>query len=647
MHSSHALAAHHDPGLVVISIAVAVLASYTTLTLGSRVTESRGPARIAWLIGGSASMGIGIWSMHFIAMLAFTLPVPIRYDAAFMLWSLLVAIGASGLALVIVQREVFLRPMYVVAAFVMGAAISGMHYLGMHGLLVPVQLTYWPPLVVMSIGIAIIASGAALRIARGLRAPDAPWVLRVVSAIVMGAAIAGMHYTAMAAVDLSPGGTPHEYAARWTIHPSQLHGPVIVGSILVLALTLITAVTNTHFQTAQRRAFEAERALRATQERFRAIVETTQEWIWEINLDGVRTYSNPASMTLLGFPPTDLLGQQHLALVHPGDRLQGQACLDTAVEGRTGWKNVVLRWHTRDGGLRYLESNAVPITDQRGTLVGFRGSDRDVSDRMHAQAMKSDFVSFVSHQLRTPLSGVSWMLELAAETPGLAPDAAAYVAEARESANRLIRLVNDLLDISRLESGRLVVQPRRLRTDDLVASVVAEMQPHIKEKQLQLTVNRPDAETAIYVDEQLFRQAIANLLSNAIKYTPADGSIIVTLSADGTWVRCAIRDTGIGVPPEALGRLFEKFYRADNAIVVESEGTGLGLSLVQLVVEHFGGRVWCESHPGQGSLFTIELPAAPTAADLPALRKAAGSSGSLPERDSWHLSSKGTTHFSL
>jgi PAS domain S-box-containing protein len=636
MDSSHALAVHHDPGLVVVSIAVAVLASYATLTLASCVAEARGAARVAWLVGGSASMGVGIWSMHFVAMLAFTLSVPIRHDGAFMLWSLLVAIGASGLALFIVQRDVVRLPMYVAGALAMGAAISGMHYLGMHGLLVPVQLTYWPPLVAASIAIAIVASGAALRIARGLRAPDAPWMLRLVSAIVMGGAIAGMHYTAMAAVDLTPGGPPHDYVTPWTIDAHQLHGPVIVGSILVLAVTVITAVADMHFQTAHRRAAEAERALRATQERFRAIVETTQEWIWEVNVQGVTTYSNPASLALLGFPPIELLGQHYLSLVHPDDRPQGQACLDAAVAGTTGWKNVVLRWQTRDGGMRYLESNAVPIRDQQGTLLGFRGADRDVSDRMQAHAMKSDFVSFVSHQLRTPLSGVSWMLELAAETPGLAPDAAAYVAEARESANRLIRLVNDLLDISRLESGRLAVQPRRVRIDDLLTSVVAELQPHIKEKQLRLTFERSPAETAVYVDEQLLRQALANLMSNAIKYTPADGSIDVTLATDGTRVTCAIRDTGIGVPREAQGRLFEKFYRADNAVVVESEGTGLGLSLVQLVVEHFGGRVWCESEPGQGSLFTIELPASPPAKG----------SGLLPERDSWHLSSKGTTHFS-
>jgi two-component system phosphate regulon sensor histidine kinase PhoR len=223
--------------------------------------------------------------------------------------------------------------------------------------------------------------------------------------------------------------------------------------------------------------------------------------------------------------------------------------------------------------------------------------------------MKTDFVSFVSHQLRTPLSGVSWMLELASEAPGLSPEVAGYVGEARDSAHRLIRLVNDLLDVSRLESGRLIVQPENLRLDDLVAGVVTELRSLVEDKQQQLTVARLASEPTIFADSQLMRQAVTNLVSNAIKYTPGGGKIDVTITMRQGLVACTFRDTGIGVPKESLQRLFEKFYRADNAVVVESEGTGLGLSLVRLVVEHFGGRVWCESEPGQGSLFTIELPA--------------------------------------
>ena len=603
------LAPPHDLALVAVSVLVAVLASYTALTLAVRIAVSQHGARTAWVLGGSVSMGVGIWSMHFVAMLAVTLPVPVRHDVLMLALSLLVAIAASGIALYIVQRDVVRPSTYAVGALVMGGAIAGMHYLGMRGMLVPLAMAYSVPLVVLSIVIAVVASGAALRIAHELRTPEAPWPLRAVSAIVMGGAIAGMHYTGMAAAEFTPARPYHEYAAFWTVTGEQLHWPVILGSVLVLGLTIITAVADAHFRIAQKRVLEAEQALRASEERFRSIVESTHEWIWETDALGIVTYTNPASVVVLGVQPMDVKGRELFARVHPEDRPRARACAEAAIAGRTGWKNMVLRWHARDGHVRYLESNAVAVMDDGGTLVGFRGNDRDITDRKHAETMKSDFVSFVSHQLRTPLSGVSWMLELAAETPGLSPEVAGYVGEARDSALRLIRLVNDLLDVSRLESGRLIVQPENLRLDDLVGRVVGELRPLLDDKRLQLTVARLASDPTIHADGQLMHQAITNLLSNAIKYTPAGGRIDVTITMRGGLVVCTFRDTGIGVPKDALLRLFEKFYRADNALVVESEGTGLGLSLVRLVLEQFGGRVWCESEPGEGSLFTIELPA--------------------------------------
>lgn len=609
MESAHAATAHHDLSLVVVSVVIAVLASYTTLTLAIQVTHARGRAWLAWLVGGSLAMGIGIWSMHFLGMLALHLPVPVRHDIVYMLLSLGVAIAAAGLALVIVQRPSATRPMYFVGAMVMGGAIAGMHYLGMHGLLLPMQVSYWPPLVIFSIGIAIGASGVALRLARGFRGGGTPWLLRAVSALIMGFAIAGMHYTAMAAVDFTPAAPYHEYVARWTIDGHDLRWPVIVGSFLILGLTLVGAIAETHFQSERRRAVEAEHALRVSEERFRAIVEATQEWIWEMTSDGVTTYSNPASIAVLGVPPASLIGEDHFARVYDGDRDKGRACLKTAVATASPWKNQVLRWRSSDGTTRYLESNATPILDASGTVVGFRGAERDISDRKHAEAMKSDFVSFVSHQLRTPLSGVNWMLELAAETPGLSPDAAAYVGEARESATRLIRLVNDLLDISRLESGRLAISPEVIHIGDVVEEVVAELKPLVDEKRLKLTIARYAVEPAVHVDRQLMRQAVTNLLANAIKYTPDGGSIAISLSTRKDVVLCSFRDSGIGVPKDACSRLFEKFYRADNAVVVESEGTGLGLHLVRLVVEQFGGRVWCDPECDEGALFIVELPA--------------------------------------
>jgi signal transduction histidine kinase len=273
---------------------------------------------------------------------------------------------------------------------------------------------------------------------------------------------------------------------------------------------------------------------------------------------------------------------------------------------RLGW---LLGGPFRKAQQRALKAEqALAVSEERLRVI-VESTDEWEKARRRAETVKSDFVSFVSHQLRTPLTGVSWMLELAAEAPGFSPEAAGYVTEARDSTHRLIRLVNDLLDVSRLESGRLKVQCENLRLDELVGSVVDELRPTIEGKRLGLTVERTDSRPTICADKELIRQAVTNVLANAIRYTPPGGSIDVSFTSREGHVACSFRDTGIGVPLGAQVSLFEKFYRADNAVLVESEGTGLGLSVVRLVVEHFGGRVWCESEPGQGALFTIELPA--------------------------------------
>jgi signal transduction histidine kinase len=245
----------------------------------------------------------------------------------------------------------------------------------------------------------------------------------------------------------------------------------------------------------------------------------------------------------------------------------------------------------------------------RGKAVRMIGSMIDITERKEAERMKSDFVSFVSHQLRTPLAGMNWMLELAAEAENLPVQASEYIAEARESAARLSTLVNDLLDIARLESGRTMMARQAVRLEQVTRSVLREMQTVIDEKHHQVKFDADGAAPAL-ADEQMLRQVIANLLSNAIKYTPDGGHITVKLTQRKDMVEWSVSDDGMGIPRAAQARLFEKFYRADNAISKEAEGTGLGLHLVRLVVEHAGGQIWCESEEGEGSRFTFTLPVA-------------------------------------
>jgi len=216
-------------------------------------------------------------------------------------------------------------------------------------------------------------------------------------------------------------------------------------------------------------------------------------------------------------------------------------------------------------------------------------------------------VSFVPHQLRTPLSGTKSMLELAKETDDAA-EKASYVEDARESADRLISLVNDLLDASRLESGKLQVTLEPVRLRQLTYDVIADVATLVEAKQHKLDIEcEPDIPISM-LDSQLLRQVILNLLSNAIKYTPDGGRIEIRVGRKGPDLHWSIRDSGIGISEESQKRLFEKFFRADNAHTVDTEGTGLGLYLVRLIVERLGGTITCESEVGRGTLFHFTLP---------------------------------------
>ncbi|MGH8187745.1 MAG: sensor histidine kinase [Steroidobacteraceae bacterium] len=260
-------------------------------------------------------------------------------------------------------------------------------------------------------------------------------------------------------------------------------------------------------------------------------------------------------------------------------------------DGRVIWVTETARVVMHDDGLAYRE-----------------GFVDDITTRKEAEGLKADFVSFVTHQLRTPLAGIRWMLELAQQGT-MDEEVATCVDDARLSAQRLIVLVNDLLDVARLEGGRFVSAAEPTGMIALTRAVLDDLAPLVASRQQQLTIEG-DTVDPVMVDPQLARQAVMNFLSNAIKYTSPGGSIHVSASRDGEMVRWSVRDSGIGIPTAAQARLFEKFFRADNAQVIDTEGTGLGLYLVRLIAERAGGAVACESQEGEGSTFTLTLPVA-------------------------------------
>jgi signal transduction histidine kinase len=278
---------------------------------------------------------------------------------------------------------------------------------------------------------------------------------------------------------------------------------------------------------------------------------------------------------------------------------------------------------TDDGRVLAVRDQARPVFDPKGPRR-VRGVTIDVTERRRAREqfeaamkMQADFVNFASHQLRTPLTGIKWMLELAMGEDEGSADMRGFVKDSLDASERLIVLVNDLLSVSRLEGSRTIGTPARCNLGQLMKDVLADIQPVIRKSEHRLETTGLDADHAVMGDAQMLRQVLQNLVSNAIKYTPSGGRIHVEIGNDGAEVLCTVTDTGIGVPEAARGRLFEKFFRADNVSTIETEGTGLGLYIVRLIVERAHGRIWFEP-VADGSRFLMALPLVATPEAAPA-----------------------------
>jgi len=239
----------YDQSLVALSIVIAILASYTALDLAGRVTVADGRSRLAWLIGGAITMGIGIWSMHFVGMLAFSLPMPLTYDVWTVLFSILPAIVASGGALFLVSRRVLIRQQLLVGGVLMGIGIASMHYIGMAAMRMEASTLYDPLLFALSVAIAIGASMVALGIAFHLRAQTSKTgrQIKCLSALVMGAAISGMHYTGMASARFIPTHVA-AVAVTHTMQASLTSLAVGIGvvTVVILCFTLLTSFVEEH-----------------------------------------------------------------------------------------------------------------------------------------------------------------------------------------------------------------------------------------------------------------------------------------------------------------------------------------------------------------------------------------------------------------
>lgn len=602
--------------LVALSVVIAGLASYAALDLAGRVTAAAGRVRFAWLAGGATAMGVGIWSMHYVGMLAFHLPVPVLYDVPTVLVSLLAGIFASAVALFAVSRRNAGWLQFLAASPVMGGGIAAMHYIGMEAMRLPAMCHYSTVLVTWSVLLAVVISFVALwltfRFRRDIEGFSLP---KIASAIVMGAAIPVMHYTGMAAVTFSPMNTIPDLSHALDIS-SLSTVAIIVVTFMVLGLALMTSAYD--------RRFSAQaKALTTSEQRLRQLVESVQVILWRRGAQTTRfSFVNSEAEALLGYRVEDWLQQPDFwnKHIHPEDRQRAEeACAKVAAEN--GSQQFEHRMITADGRAVWLTTSLrmVDASDDSKELVGVmvditqrKLAEEESRAAKHAaeaaNRAKSDFLANMSHEIRTPMNGILGMTDLVLDTP-LDPDQHECLTMVKSSADSLLTLINDILDFSKIESGKFELDLVAFNLRDSLAITVKTLAPRAHQKGLELAYEvETDVPEVIIGDPTRLRQIIINLIGNAIKFTENGEIALHVVSAesrenDDLVLRFTVRDTGIGIPPEKQRLIFQPFTQADGSTARRFGGTGLGLTISARLVEMMKGKVWLESYVGHGSQF--------------------------------------------
>jgi PAS domain S-box-containing protein len=406
---------------------------------------------------------------------------------------------------------------------------------------------------------------------------------------------------------------------RAGLYGTEFGAAMTIASSIALLSVLIWFSANS-LDRSDRTRRETETRLRESEERQRSILASIGDGVVTTDREGVIRSANPAMAGLSGWPEDEMLGKPHSEVfqfidargrpVPMEERFLPRAVHSQAVVVSHGFDVVLL---ARDGRRVPVQVTAAPILDARGELRGAVEVVRDVAHEQEVDQLKSSLISTVSHELRTPLTMIAGFSELLLSRD-LGPERAREAAgRIHSSAQRLDRLIEDLLSVSRIDSGRVEARPEPLRTADVVAEAV---EPFRREREI-LFDPPPDAPSVLGDREMVFR-ILDNLLSNAIKYSR--DAVRVDVRANGSNVQISVTDAGIGMSPEERAQLFSQFFRANRPEVRDMRGTGLGLYITKNLVELQGGSISIDTELGRGTTvgFTLPLALPPEAEDDPA-----------------------------
>jgi len=343
----------------------------------------------------------------------------------------------------------------------------------------------------------------------------------------------------------------------------------------------------------------------AVRRRSEAILSSTSDGLVVFDTDGRITFVNPAAEEMLDRGAETLIG-----IVTDAWSLVG---LEPAADGDVREAGSQVREvRVEEPEHRIIDVRVDPVLDDHGAYIGAVETLRDVTAEREAAQMKNEFVSTVSHELRTPLTSIKGYIDLIidGEAGEINEIQREFLGIVKENSDRLVELINDMLDISRIESGRIVLKVQPLDLAERIEGAVNTFRAVLDQQGRTINVHVPADLPKAAGDPDRVGQVLINFIGNAIKYSPEGGDVDVAAFVDGTLVRVDIRDHGIGIAPEDQTRLFQQFYRVDSTLTREIGGTGLGLSICKSIIELLGGQVGVESIAGEGSTFYFTLPLA-------------------------------------
>ncbi len=648
----------YDLTLLALSFAVLVSTLLMALRLAGHLAIQHEPPGALWLTGGGVALGAGMWAAHFIFLLSYRLPIPVGHDILLSAAAMAVAALIFFLALHAVLRAKFPLPLlFAAGALVGGLGLCLMRYAGFAAMQILPAIRYTSELVAASAAVYMLAAFLVFWAMRRHYMTTLPkrrqngTAPNLAIALATGGVFMAAQFLAIHSLQLTPNAFSSAQSSQasevWmavsildpelflsmteqvtTAWNHSMAAAVAACAFLLLGATLLVTLFDTELGMRTARLAESRRTLRKTLGELELILKNASLGIFTVTPGpgGQRIIgrSNRAMERILGYRPGTLNGRETRILYPSREEYEalGSAYGELTGAGKT-YQGEHLMQH-KDGHqlLVDMKGSAIDSTDSSKGSIWLV---EDITERKRMQAelvqakeqaeaaarAKSEFLANMSHEIRTPMNAVIGLTRLLMDTP-LDPRQQDYVHKIFSSSRALLNVLNDILDYSKIEAGRLELESVPFALDDMLESLVNLFGAHAEEKGIELLFDvQPDVPPILHGDPLRLGQVLNNLVGNALKFTER-GAISISIEVakrqgNEFHLLFSIRDSGIGIDPRQLEHLFNPFTQADGSITRKYGGTGLGLTISKRIVELMGGEIGAESTLGQGSNFHFTI----------------------------------------